>query len=82
MATSGARELAIDTETVNGLYKAELVHHFGPWRGAAHLERGTAACAAWWDNDRLHSFCGWVPPAEAEAAFCAAQPRREEVEAA
>jgi putative transposase len=60
-------------ETVNGLYKAELVHNFGPWRDAAHLERGTAAWASWWGKDRLHSYCGWAPPAEAEAAFWAAQ---------
>jgi putative transposase len=60
-------------ETVNGLYKAELVHNFGPWRDAAHLERGTAAWASWWGKDRLHSYCGWVPPAEAEAAFWAEQ---------
>jgi putative transposase len=60
-------------ETVNGLYKAELVHNFGPWRDAAHLERETAAWAAWWNTGRLHSYCGWVPPTEAEAAFWAAQ---------
>jgi len=65
-------------ETVNGLYKAELVHNFGPWRDAAHLERETAAWASWWDNRRLHSYCGWVPPAEAEAAFWAAQAKATE----
>ena len=56
-------------ETVNGLYKAELVHNFGPWRDVAHLEAETAAWASWWNNKRLHSYCGWVPPAEAEMAF-------------
>jgi putative transposase len=65
-------------EAVNGLYKAELVHNFGPWRDVAHLERATAAWAAWWTNKRLHSYCGWVPPAEAEAAFWAAQVSTEE----
>ena len=60
-------------ETVNGLYKAELVHNFGPWRDAAHLEAQTAAWAAWWNTRRLHSSCGWVPPAVAETAFWAAQ---------
>ena len=50
-----------------------VVHNFGPWRDTAHLEAQTAAWAAWWNNDRLHSFCGWVPPAVAEAAFWAAQ---------
>jgi putative transposase len=65
-------------EAVNGLYKAELVHNFGPWRDVAHLERATAAWAAWWANKRLCSYCGWVPPAEAEAAFWAAQVSTEE----
>ena len=69
-------------ETVNGLYKAELAHNFGPWRDAAHLEAQTAAWASWWDNERLHSYCGWVPPAEAEAAFWAAQAKAKEEEAA
>jgi len=64
-------------ETVNGLYKAELVHNFGPWRDPVHLEAATAAWASWWDNDRLHSYCGWVPPAEAEAAFWALQATNE-----
>ena len=53
-------------ETVNGLYKAELVRNFGPWRDAAHLEAGTPSWAAWWNTRRLHSYCGWVPPTEAE----------------
>jgi len=56
-------------ETVNGLYKAELVHHFGPWRNAGHLELATAAWVSWWNNARLHSWCGYVPPAEHEAAW-------------
>ena len=66
--TARANALA---ETVNGLYKAELVHNFGPWRDAAHLEVETAAWVSWWNGKRLHSHCGWVPPAEAEAGFWA-----------
>jgi putative transposase len=69
-------------ETVNGLYKAELVHHFGPWRNANHLELATAAWVAWWNKARLHSWCGYVPPTEAEAAFWAAQGHPKEGEAA
>ena len=56
-------------ETVNGLYKAELVHHLGPWRNACHLELATAAWVSWWNTARLHSWCGYVPPAEHEAAW-------------
>lgn len=59
-------------ETINGLYKAELIWPRGPWHSAAALEAATGAWVAWWNNQRLHSACGWVPPAEAEAAYWAA----------
>lgn len=56
-------------EAVNGLYKAELVWPQGPWKTARALEAATATWVAWWNTTRLHSACGWVPPAEAEAAW-------------
>ena len=68
-------------ETVNGLYKAELVHRWS-WRNASHLELATAAWASWWNNARLHSWCGWAPPAEHETAFWGAKPSAEEGDAA
>jgi putative transposase len=55
-------------ESVNGLYKAELIRARGPWRTADQLELATAAWVAWWNTERLHSACGDVPPAEFEAA--------------
>jgi putative transposase len=58
-------------ETVNGLYKAELVWPQGPWRDRQALELATAAWVAWWNNERLHSALGWVPPAEYEARSAA-----------
>jgi len=61
-------------ETVNGLFKAELVGPAGPWRTVAALELATAAWVEWWNHRRLHSWCGFVPPAEFEAAFYAGQP--------
>jgi putative transposase len=54
-------------ETINGLYKAELIRRRGPWRTAAEVERATAAWVAWWNNQRLHGSCGRIPPAEYEA---------------
>lgn len=60
-------------ETVNGLYKNELIHRQGPWRGAADVEVATAAWVHWWNTARLHSACGDVPPAEFEAAWRRAQ---------
>ncbi len=56
-------------ESVNGLYKTELIRARGPWRTADQLELGTAAWVAWWNAERLHSACGDVPPAEFEAAY-------------
>jgi transposase InsO family protein len=53
-------------ETVNGLYKAELIHHQRGWKTIAEVEGATAAWVAWWNNQRLHSACNWLPPAEFE----------------
>jgi putative transposase len=56
-------------ETVNGLYKTELIRRRGPWRTADQVELATAAWVAWWNEQRLHSACGDIPPAEFEAAY-------------
>jgi putative transposase len=56
-------------ETVNGLYKAELIRRQGPWRTADQVELATAAWVEWWNQRRLHSACGHVPPAEYEATY-------------
>lgn len=58
-------------ETVNGLYKAECAGPQGPWRTVTALELATAAWVEWWNHRRIHSWCGFVPPAELEAAFYA-----------
>ena len=56
-------------ETVNGLYKAELINRRGPWRSVDQVELETAAWVHWWNTQRLHSACGDVPPAEFESAY-------------
>jgi transposase InsO family protein len=55
-------------ESVNGLYKAELIHRRGP---GARSSRSSSRprWVHWWNNERLHEACGWVPPAEYEAAY-------------
>ena len=63
---STARSNAL-AETVNGLYKAELIRRRAGWKNVAEVERATAAWVAWWNNRRLHSACGHIPPAEYEA---------------
>jgi putative transposase len=54
-------------ETVNGLYKAELIYRRGPWKTIEHVELATAAWVHWWNQRRLHGACGKIPPAEYEA---------------
>jgi putative transposase len=56
-------------ETVYGLYKTELIRAQGPWRTADQVELATAAWVAWWNDQRLHTACGDIPPAEFEAAY-------------
>jgi putative transposase len=55
-------------ETVNGLYKAELIRRRGPWRTVAEVAVATAEWVAWWNSQRLHGALGYLPPAEYEAA--------------
>ena len=56
-------------ETVNGLYKTELIHRQGPWRTRDQVELATAAWVDWWNHRRLHGAIGDVPPAEYEADY-------------
>ena len=56
-------------ETVNGLYKAELVHRRGPWRGCEDLELATLEWVDWFNNRRLFGPLDYVPPAEYEASW-------------
>jgi len=55
-------------ESVNGLYKAELVYVRGPWRGGQDLELATLEWVDWFNNRRLFGALGYLPPAEYEAA--------------
>ena len=62
-------------ETVNGLYKTELIRgpRQGPWRTVEDVELATLGWVHWYNHERLHSYLGDVPPNEFEAAFYAAQ---------
>jgi putative transposase len=55
-------------ETMNGLYKTELVRNRGPWRGLEDLEYATLEWVEWFNNRRLFEAHGQIPPAEYEAA--------------
>ena len=52
-----------------GLYKTECVHHEGPWRNVDDLELATLNWVWWFNNTRLHSSIGYIPPIEHEANY-------------
>lgn len=56
-------------ETVNGLYKAEVIWRCGPWRSVADVEYATLEWVDWFNNHRLLEPIGNIPPAEAEARY-------------
>jgi transposase InsO family protein len=56
-------------ETINGLYKAELIHRRGPWKTKAAVELATLEWVAWFNTQRLLGPIGYIPPAEAEANY-------------
>ena len=56
-------------ESFNGLYKAELIRHDGPWQGLDDVEYATLGYVDWFNHRRLHGELGLVPPAEFEAAY-------------
>src|SRR5690606_22600420 len=59
-------------ETINGLFKAEVIHRCGPWRNFEAVEYATLEWVDWFNNRRLLEPIGNIPPAEAEANFYAA----------
>ena len=58
-------------ETINGLYKAEVIHRRGPWRSCEAVEFATLEWVDWFNNRRLLEPIGNIPPAEAEERYCA-----------
>ena len=58
-------------ETINGLYKAEVIHRRGPWRSFEAVEFATLEWVDWFNNRRLMEPIGNIPPAEAEERYYA-----------
>jgi transposase InsO family protein len=56
-------------ETINGLYKSELIHRRAPWKTKEAVELATLQWVAWFNNHRLLEPIGYIPPAEAEANY-------------
>ena len=56
-------------ETINGLYKAELIHRRVPWKTRESVELATLQWVHWFNHQRLLEPIGYIPPAEAEANY-------------
>ena len=56
-------------ETINGLYKAELIHCRAPWKTREAVELATLEWVSWFNHHRLLEPLGYIPPAEAEANY-------------
>ncbi|XAE42981.1 IS3 family transposase [Nguyenibacter vanlangensis] len=59
-------------ETINGLFKAEVIHRRGPWRSFDAVEYATLEWVDWFNNRRILEPIGNITPAEAEQRFHAA----------
>lgn len=62
-------------ETINGLYKTEVIRHRGPWRNIDEVEFATLEWVDWFNNRRLLEPIGNIPPAEFEMAYYRQQER-------
>ncbi len=56
-------------ETINGLYKTELIYCRGPWKSRESVELATLQWVHWFNHIRLLEPIGYIPPAEAEANY-------------
>lgn len=66
----GSRGDAYDNalaETINGLYKAEVIHHLGPWKGLEDVEYATLEWVAWYNSRRLMELLGYRPVCPCQA---------------
>ena len=63
-------------ETVIGLYKSELIERRAPWRSVEAVELATLEWVDWFNNRRLMSSIGYVPPVEREEEYYRSNERR------
>ena len=66
-------------ETVNGLYKTELIYSQPSWSSLTEVEFATMNWAHWWNTARLHEHLGYLTPAEVEAHYY--EPQQEQIPA-
>jgi putative transposase len=56
-------------ESINGLYKTELIKPARPWRDVNHVSAATADYLDWFNNHRIYEYCGDMPPAKLEEIY-------------
>ncbi len=56
-------------ETINGLYKTEIIRRNGPWRNIEEVEFATLEWVDWFNNRRLLEPIGNIPPVELEQLY-------------
>jgi transposase InsO family protein len=56
-------------ESINALYKKEVITRGGPWNSVSEVTGATGEWIHWYNNVRLHSWCGDVPPLEFEQTY-------------
>ena len=67
-ATGNSYDNAL-AETINGLYKTELIKAQGPWRTVEQVEVATLEWVDWFNHRRIYEYCGDMPPAECEGLY-------------
>jgi putative transposase len=66
-------------ETHIGLFKTELIHRRGPWKGFDDVELATLEWVDWHNNRRLHTACHDLTPVEYEQVFYGQHPAQQAV---
>ena len=56
-------------ETINGIYKTEVIEHEGPWQGKSDVEFATLEWVDWYNNKRRFGPIGYISPDQAERNF-------------
>ncbi|KZN44109.1 hypothetical protein N482_17630 [Pseudoalteromonas luteoviolacea NCIMB 1942] len=56
-------------ETINGLFKTEVIRRNGPWKNVDAVEYATLEWVNWFNNQRLLSSIGYISPAQYEVDF-------------
>jgi putative transposase len=62
-------------ETIHGLYKTELIKPRKPWRTIDEVEYGSARWVDWFNQHRIHEYCGDISPVDLETAHYAQHQR-------